>query len=314
MTDIDMKLIDDAVNNKLKGETLSLFNSKMKEKEFRNAYLNYLLDETLLTQKLEELNKGSEEDKDLEIIYDALNSKLPHDNAGLFEESLKEDEFRAEYLNFVLDEKLLEQSLEKQKLSSVKTKRRLQIISSAILAAAAAILIFLNVSAKKGLVHIDRVYQAWILRDGREIAIGKATKLKAGDHIKVNGSLTIVYPDKTEITVNDKSEIILGDLSGNKVDGFELLKGYLTVNTGSISGSGEVKTKFSKAVFAESTFTLSIVDEFSTIEVHRGEVEFFNNFGSNDLIAQGQQAWVKDKKEVNARQVYIDNVNSKHSL
>ncbi|MCM8532872.1 MAG: FecR family protein [Lentisphaeraceae bacterium] len=317
MTDKDFKLIDDAINNKLNDETLASFNAKMHDKEFRSAYLNYFLDDALIADKLDELqmSETKEVDDDLSRIYDALNKTLGDDEFESFNDSLKDSEFRGEYLDFVLDDGLLEQTLEKKQLSPVDKKPlKFKVLSSALLTIAAVIVIFLYISVDESIVNIDRVYQASVIKDGREVKIGKRTVLKVGDHIKVKGSMTIVYPDLTEVTINNNSELILGDIQGKPSSRFKLLKGYLTVNASQSLLPIEVSTSQSKALFSGSTFTLSFINDFSTLEVHRGEVEFHNNFGSNDLVLAGQQAWVKEDQEVLAQQVYIDNENKKFTF
>lgn len=318
MNESDLKLIDDAVNNKLDAECLLTFNKKMKDKPFRTMYLNYILDDNLIATKLEELREPElgEGSQDLSKIYDALNGKIAESESNLFNESMKDEEFRGDYLNFILDEKLLEQTLEKQIITSSTTKpRKLKLISTAMLAVAAVIIVFFFVSFEDGIVEIDRVHQAWILEGGKEIPIKRNTNLRAGDVIKVKGSLTIIYPDETQITINDNSEVILGNFNESLESRFELVKGYLTVNTHEAGRrTAEIKTKESRAVFADSTFTLSLINNLSTVEVHRGEVSFYNNLGSNGLVVAGQQAWIKEDREVSIKTVYIDNENSKYTF
>ena len=107
---------------------------------------------------------------------------------------------------------------------------------------------------------------------------------------------------------------ILGGFNESINSRFELVKGYLTVNALKSSRETEIITKESRAVFADSTFTLSMINDLSTVEVHRGEVDFYNNFGSNDIVIAGQQAWVKDDLKVSARKVYIDNEERKFTF
>ena len=308
----DYKLIDNALNNKLDSESLKDFNHKLRDNTFRKSYLDYMLDERLLAIRLEQKFQDIPRDQNEEqstIFYDSLNDNLDKESFKELNQDLHEEQTRSEFIDFMLDEKLLEAALNKKSLeNTVKKRNYSKIILPSLIAIAAMIMIVFLLPKKAGIATVERAYNAYLIQSDRRIKISKAYSFKDGDHIIVDGTLTLEYPDKSAVIVNNGSEFIIKFNEGNE-NTIELLKGSLTANYLAQSKPIELLTNKSKVIVSDSTFTLSITNKLSSIEVHRGDVEFFNNNGQKNLVKEGQLAWANKDKGVLVKAVHIDNEN-----
>ena len=308
----DYKLIDNALNNKLDSESLKDFNQKLRDNTFRKSYLDYMLDERLLAirleQKFQDIPRNKNEEQST-IFYDSLNDNLDKESFKELNQDLHEEQTRTEFIDFMLDEKLLEAALNKKSLeNTVKKRNYSKIILPSLIAIAAMIMIVFLLPKKAGIATVERAYNAYLIQSDRRIKISKAYSFKDGDHIIVDGTLTLEYPDKSAVIVNNGSEFIIKFNEGNE-NTIELLKGSLTANYLAQSKPIELLTNKSKVIVSDSTFTLSITNKLSSIEVHRGDVEFFNSNGQKNLVKEGQLAWANKDKGVLVKAVHIDNEN-----
>jgi hypothetical protein len=248
--------------------------------------------------------------EDIQLIDNALNNRLNETEISLFNEKMRQDDFRQNYLNFVLDERLIAKCLEVEKINHEKvtgTKQKLTILSTVIAIAAALLFAFILLQ-KPGIAIIQSSQDALVIRQGQELRLKPDFKLMLHDKILATAPLSFIYPDKTKVNFTANSTAIISQtlVGGKKI---ELTKGDLTADVQPQKKGFEMQilTDKSKALILGTKFTISSSDSKSNLEVHKGKVEFFNTTGSRDFVIGGEYAKARKDAPVISRQSFISN-------
>lgn len=258
---------------------------------------------------------------DLKQIELFIEGQLNESEVKEFNKKMEDEEFRKTYVNYLLDDRLINKALQAEvpeeevqtvrysNLSNHKSYFWYYLITAAAALAIAFVMLgekpIAKIAGYKGKTSVSQL--------GKATNIHKGMDIYRGDTIKtLNGSVDFIYPDGTMITVQENSSVSLNEEHGRKL--LFLEDGQFTADVKpQLEGKEmEVKTKTSKAYILGTKFVIDSKTSKSNLEVVKGKVHFHNTTGSEDLVIGGEIAQAKFDAPVISQKKVISEQKRKH--
>lgn len=252
-----------------------------------------------------------------------MEGQLSEEEVKEFNKKMEDDSFREAYVNYLLDDRLLNKALQAEvPEEEVQTVRYANLSTNKsyfwhYLVSAAAIItfVFLTMGEKPIGKIISFKGQVETTRLGDKTTIHRGMEVYKGDYIKtLKGEAEFMYPDGTTITLSPNSSILVNVKDDKKLVYLE--EGTVTadVKPQAKGKEMEIETVSSKASILGTKFVLDSKDSKSNLEVLKGKVHFHNTTGSEDYVIEGEIAQAKSDAPVISQKKIISEKKKKIDL
>ncbi|MCM8537068.1 MAG: FecR domain-containing protein [Lentisphaeraceae bacterium] len=245
--------------------------------------------------------------KDLKLIDGYLNNSLSKDELQLFNERMQEEEFSDLYLEFVLQEEMLEDALEGEalELQAERKLKKVRQLTYFVALAASLLIAFQFYKFLNPVAVLDQISGHIVLvRDGQERIIAKDLKLSPGDVLRTNvGNARILYSDGTQINLDEKTTLLVyGSSKGKKI---LLNHGRLDADVAPQPDGKPLilQTPLAQAEVLGTSLSLTSLKGESVLNVTEGAVRFKNLKGNKDVVKAGQFARAMENAPILAQVV-----------
>ncbi|MCM8533008.1 MAG: FecR domain-containing protein [Lentisphaeraceae bacterium] len=245
--------------------------------------------------------------KDLKLIDGYLSNSLSKDELELFDKRMQEDEFSDLYLEFVLQEEMLDQALEGEALELEQERKfkKVRKLTYFFALAASLLIAFQLYKFLNPVAILDQIDGHIVLvRDGQERIIAQKLKLTPGDVLRTNvGTARIQYSDGTQLMLDEKTTLLVyGSSKGKKI---LLNHGRLSADvTPQPDGKPLIlQTPLAQAEVLGTSLSLTSLKGESVLNVTEGAVRFKNLKGNNDIVKAGQYARAMENAPILAQVV-----------
>ena len=260
---------------------------------------------------------------DLKLIELFIEGQLSDEEIKNFNLKMEDDEFREIYVNYLLDDRLLNKALQaevpEKEVQTVRyanlTNHKSYFWHYLITAAALIIIGFLTLGEKpigkitsfKGQVEASQLGKITNLYRGMEIYKNDFIKTK-------DGEVEFTYPDGTSISLSPDSSITVDIRNEKKYLYLEEGKFTADVKPQQRGKEMEVETVSAKANILGTKFVLDSRQSKSNLEVLKGKVHFHNTTGSEDYVISGEIAQAKSDAPVISQKKVIPEQKKKKDL
>ena len=244
---------------------------------------------------------------DLKLIELFIEGQLSEEEVRDFNLKMEDEEFREQYVNYLLDDRLIGKALQAEvPEEEIQTVRYANLTTHKswfwhyLIAAAAIIAVAYLTLGEKPVGKITAYNgEVEVSQFGKLTNIYKGMEIYKNDFITTEkGEVEFLYPDGTTVTLAPYSSISLNTKNEQKY--LYLEKGKFTADV-KPQGKGKemkVETASSKAEILGTRFILDSRQSKSNLEVLKGKVRFHNTTGSEDLVLGGEIAQAKSDAPV----------------
>ncbi|MCM8527837.1 MAG: FecR family protein, partial [Lentisphaeraceae bacterium] len=252
--------------------------------------------------------------EDLNLIENFIEGQLSDAEVKEFNTKMEDDEFRELYVNYILDDRLINKALQaelpEQEVQTVRyanlTTHKSYFWHYLITAAAALIIAFIMLGEKPIAKIASYKGKAKSTQLGEPISLHRGMDVYRGDTIEtLEGEVEFIYPDGTMITVKPNSLVSLDMNANKKLLFLESGEFEADVKPQKEGEEMEVKTKTSVAKILGTKFVLDSKSSKSNLEVLKGKVHFHNTTGSEDFVIGGEIAQAKSDAPVISQKKFI---------
>ena len=261
--------------------------------------------------------------EDLKLIEMFIEGQLSDEEVKSFNRKMEDDKFREEYVNYLLDDRLLNKALQAElPEENVKTVRYANLTTHKsyfwhyfITAAAIIIVGYLTLGEKPIGKIINFKGQVEVSQLGEKTNIQRGMDIYKGDFIKTqNGEAEFLYPDGTSVSLSPNSSITVNVKDSKKLIFLESGEVSADVKPQQKGKEMEIETISSKANILGTKFVLNSNDSKSNLEVLKGKVHFHNTTGSEDFVIGGEIAQAKSDAPVISQKKIISEKKRKKDL